>query len=112
METRVNKVLGQTVTLANGQLANIAVFAYNKEKDTGRQHMLSGAAACDRAAAQGKRAEWIVQGRTNEDGSVSISKIAYKTKAVIGSFVETFEHEDLIYIDETKLGKNVRLALK
>lgn len=88
----VYKVTSKTVRIEGGLEANIAVFAYKPflsilgdGPSNGMMHARSGAGACDRAAAAGRRTGWVVMGYENDDGTMSVDPIAYEIGA-LGSF--------------------------
>jgi len=85
MGTYVYKVTRHTVELSNGEVANVAVFAYKPTwnpfaSTTNEQmHVRSGAARCDANADQ--RSDWIVLGFYNEQTKkieVEIESVAKK----------------------------------
>ena len=78
------KVTSKTVKIEGGLDAHVAVFAYKPflsyfgdGPSNGKMHVRSGAAACDRAAADGKRSGWIVLGYEDNGGFV-IEPTAYE----------------------------------
>lgn len=86
----VYKVTSKTARIEGGLEANIAVYAYKPflgfdGPSNGAMHARSGAGACDRAAAAGKRTGWVVMGYENDDGTMSVNPIAYEIGAR-GSF--------------------------
>jgi len=89
----IYKVTSRKVRIEGGLEANIAVFAYKPfmsilgdGPSNGLMHVRSGAGACDRAAAAGKRTGWVVMGYENDDGTMSVNPIAYEIGAALGSF--------------------------
>jgi len=82
------KVTGKKVKLSNGEVANVAKFAYkpyrswNDYKLNNKMHHESGAAYCDKAAADGKRSNWVV----------APDAVLHFPRAV-GSFEDDYAHE-------------------
>ncbi len=104
----VYKVIGKSVKLTNGEVANISLFAYKDSwNNSDGIHGRTGASRCDHEADIGKRTGWIVRGYKNEDGSIEIERNAQKACKPIGSFVETFSTtgEDCAVV--SKLPKNI-----
>ena len=72
MGTYVYKVTKETVKLSNGELANVAKFAYKPVRSfwrdghhaNSRMHFRSGCTANDLAAEKGYRSRWVVMGDT------------------------------------------------
>lgn len=86
------KVTSKTARIEGGLEANIAVYAYKPfisyfgdGPSNAAMHARSGAGACDRAAAAGKRTGWVVMGYENDDGTMTVDPIAYEIGAR-GSF--------------------------
>ena len=86
MSDYLYKVTGKKVALVNGEVANVAVYAYkpfmgyteDSEKLNKRMSRKSGAAACEKAAENGKRSNWVVLGSTQDDGTLRVSSTAKK----------------------------------
>ena len=104
----VYKVIGKSVKLTNGEVANISLFAYKSSwnNDDG-VHGRSGASRCDTEAERGNRSGWIVRGYKEEDGSIMINPVAQKACKPIGSFTETFKTTGEECTVVSKLPKNI-----
>ncbi len=89
------KTTANTVTLANGEKANVAIFAY-KPNGFASYHTKSGAAAADRAAADGKRLDWVVLGNKDDaTGEIHVVEGAEAYKVgPRGSFMDTILNSD------------------
>lgn len=102
----VYKVLKKTLPLVNGERAHMAVFAYKDSRENNSiLHARSGCSRCDNAAANGERGNWIVHCYRDNDGRVTVSRVAKKAKFPIGSYVEEFNETDECEVSE-KLPKN------
>jgi hypothetical protein len=87
MGVYVYKVTGAEAHLANGETANVAVFAY-KPSMSGDDHARSGAQRCDDLAKEGKRHPWVVLGSARKGGrtaSVELCATAVKLPNPVGS---------------------------
>lgn len=95
MGTYVYKVTAQTVKLKNGEVANIAVYAYKPHLFAKYdQHSRSGAARHDAAAKLGKRSKWVIMGY-EKDGKIDIDvdSVAQRLPVAMGSFTDSFFHD-------------------
>ena len=69
----VYKTTAKTVELANGEKASVAIYAYKPIWGvSSNQHVLSGAAACDRNAD--KRQDWVVLGHKDDAGKITVNR--------------------------------------
>ena len=96
MSCYIMKVTRHTVELANGEDANVAVFAHRNEWGMEAVHVTSGAAACDRAAAEGRRGPWVILGFQRDDGKIEVDVgDSAKKIGVVGSFPDDwFDRKD------------------
>jgi hypothetical protein len=115
MGVYVYKVTGKKAYLENGEVANVAVFAYkptmgfslDADRLNNKWHRESGAAYCDKAAAEGKRLEWVVMGYKEDDGTISIDPTAYKLPKAKGSFYDTMLDREMETSKVVAAGRNI-----
>jgi len=97
MGTYVYRVTAKQHRCSDGQLANIALYAYKPywtldgDAANRRMHVRSGAAAADNYARSGKLTDRFVLGHINEQGHLEIEPDApvYGNPAHLGSFYDS-----------------------
>lgn len=72
MGVYIYKTTANEVILETGERASVAAYAYKAGLRNGSAHAASGAAAADRAAANGKRHPYVVLGHVNKEGRIEV----------------------------------------